>query len=180
MHERRFDQAVSRLRDPQRVERLEVDRVVDLALDDFSPTSVLDVGIGSGLFAEKFAARSLQVSGVDTNPDMLKAAKEYVPGAVLKQGEAESLPFEDAQFDLVFLALVLHETDDPQKALREARRVGRHRVAVLEWPYLQQEFGPPLEHRLLPEKIQELGTAAGLGSAKMIPLQHLILYRFDI
>lgn len=180
MHERRYNRAVERLRDPERVSRLEVPRVVDLILEGQKPGSVLDVGVGSGLFAEAFAARGLRAAGVDANPDMLPAAQEFVPGGVFKQGTAEALPFQDGEFDLVFLGLVLHETDDPLLALREARRVARLRVAVLEWPYREAEFGPPLSDRLPVQKVLEMAGQAGLVASGPALLQNLVLYRFDV
>ena len=48
MHEKRFDGKVERLRSPERVQRLEVDRVVDLCLEGDEIRDVLDVGTGWG------------------------------------------------------------------------------------------------------------------------------------
>ncbi len=56
-------------------------------------------------------------------------------------------------FEVAFLGHVLHETDDPVRALSEARRVTTVRVVVLEWPYVQEEEGPPLEHRLTKKRL---------------------------
>lgn len=177
MHEKRFNRAIERLRDPERVERMEVQRVVDLALDGLpAGITVVDVGIGSGLFAEEFARRGCLVVGVDVNPDMLAAAAEYVPGVVLKEGIAEKLPFDDGSADLVFMGLVLHETDDLGTALSEAHRVGRH-LAVLEWPYEDgQPIGPPLEHRIAPETLVSSARAAGYAEVSSLRLQQLSLY----
>jgi ubiquinone/menaquinone biosynthesis C-methylase UbiE len=180
MHERRFNGGIERLRDPERVARLEVSRVVDLALEGLPAKSVLDVGTGTGLFAERFTRQGLRVSGVDANPEMIPAAQGFVPGGSFKLGTAEALPFSDGEIDLVFLGLVLHETDDPLKAFQEARRVARLRVVVLEWPYVEAEFGPPLTHRLPVEKVLEMGNLAGLISNSYLHLQHLVLYRFDV
>ena len=43
----------------------------------------------------------------------------------LRQGDATSLPYEDASFDGAFLVTVLGEIPDQEKALRELRRVLR-------------------------------------------------------
>ncbi len=180
MHERRFEGDINRLRSPERVARLEIERVVQHCLESASITSVLDVGTGSGLFAEAFAARNLVVAGVDANSDMLEAARQFVPQGVFQESLAESLPFPDRSFDLAFLGLVLHETDDPLQALRETRRVARIRVAVLEWPYQVQEFGPPLEHRLKPDQINSLFLEAGLSNVETKTLSNLVLYSADI
>jgi methylase of polypeptide subunit release factors len=52
MHERRFRGDPARLRSPERLEQLEVERVVELSLEGITAGSVLDVGTGTGVFAE--------------------------------------------------------------------------------------------------------------------------------
>jgi ubiquinone/menaquinone biosynthesis C-methylase UbiE len=180
MHERRFNREIERLRDPERIARLEVDRVINLVLEDLKEVcSVLDVGCGSGVFAEQFAAQGLQVTGLDANPEMLPAAQQYVPGGIFREGIAEKLPFADGAFDLVYMGLVLHETDDILAALQEAKRVVLKRLAILEWPDEEQSFGPPREHRLAFEKIEALAKQAGFNAVKETRLENLTLYRID-
>jgi ubiquinone/menaquinone biosynthesis C-methylase UbiE len=174
----RFDQ-IERLRSPERLERLEVNRVADLALEGASYQSVLDIGTGSGIFAEVFAGRGLTVTGIDANPEMLEAARTFLPTGDFRQAAAESLPFPDQSFDLAFMGLVLHETDDLYKALQEAYRVCKTRLAILEWPYAEQDFGPGLEERLRPEYIETLAKQAGFERSEIIPLNSLGLYRFE-
>ena len=54
MHERKFNREIERLRDPERVARMEVPRVVDLSLEGIPLNGrVLDIGSGSGLFSEE-------------------------------------------------------------------------------------------------------------------------------
>lgn len=180
MHERRFNREIERLRDPERIERLEVKRVVNLSLEDLSsPHTVLDVGTGSGLFAQQFAGQGLKVTGLDVNPNMLSAARRYVPSGAFLAGTAEHLPFANRSFDLVFMGLLLHETDDAQAALIEARRVALQRLSVLEWVDEDQPFGPPREHRLSFEKIASLAQKAGFTSVDPLRLAHLMLYRIE-
>ena len=177
-HGHRFND-INRLRSPERLARLEVDRVTELALEDTAIQTVLDIGTGTGLFAEAFSQRGKQVNGVDVNPEMLAAASRYVPEGLFQPAPAENLPFSDASFDLVFMGLVLHETDDLLKALQEAYRVTRLRLAVLEWPYAEQDFGPGLEERLQPNQIMKLAGQAGFMTRKTYQLEGLVLYRFD-
>ena len=180
MHERRFNREIKRLRDPERVARMEVPRVVDLSLEGIPLSgSVLDIGSGSGLFAEDFVRRGLAVTGLDANPEMLPAARQFVPEADFREGVAEALPFGDGSFDLVFMGLLLHETDDISAALEEAHRVTSRRLAVLEWPKEQQEFGPPLDHRLDADEVISLSKRTGFLNIEMMPLTHLVLYRMD-
>lgn len=177
MHERRYSGTVERLRMPERLALLEVDRVVTLAMEGSVSTTVLDVGTGSGVFAEAFLREGLRVTAIDPNPEMLEAAKDFVPTATFIPGTVENLPFEDRSFDLVFLGLVLHESDDLNKALREARRCAIRRVSVLEWPYREEEIGPPLHHRLRAEDIVKGAAAIGLTRIETVQLNHLLLFQ---
>jgi ubiquinone/menaquinone biosynthesis C-methylase UbiE len=171
---------VDRLRQPERLARMEVDRVVDLSLEGIETHSVLDIGTGSGVFAEAFSLRGKKVAGLDENIEMIASAERHVPHVVFRIGSAESIPWPDRSFDLVFLGLVLHEVDSPLTALREARRIARIRVAVFEWPYRVQEFGPPLGHRLRPGDVTELALSAGCRQFEMIVLTNHILYRLGV
>ena len=178
-HKRRFCGKAERLRSPERMALLEVDRVVRLSLEGVSVKTVLDVGTGTGIFAQAFTKAGLAVAGIDTNPDYLEIARRHVAAAEFRQGAAEAIPFEDGVFDLVFLGHVLHEADDPPRALMEARRVGLRRVSVLEWPYREEEQGPPPEHRLRSEEVKRLAEEAGYAGVERIELAHMYLYRLD-
>jgi ubiquinone/menaquinone biosynthesis C-methylase UbiE len=179
MHERRFQAEIERLRAPERLARLEVDRVVQACLEGLTARSVLDVGTGSGVFAEAFAAHGLEVSGVDVNPAMIEAAQRFVPGGHFHLAPAEALPLPDHSVDVVFMGLVFHEVDDAAQTLAEAKRVGRSRLVILEWPYRTEEFGPPLAHRVPPETIIAQAEAAGFQKIETLPLDHLVLYRLS-
>jgi len=179
MTDKKFAGKIKNLRSADRVKNLEVQRVIDLCLEGNSIQSILDVGTGSGLFSEAFSNHGLDVSGVDANQEMLIAARSYVPKGDFRRGTAEQLPFPDQSFDLSFLGLVLHETDDPLKALKEALRVSRKRVCILEWPYRNQLFGPPLAHRLKPEFLEKLVRSAGFKNWQTTELTNTILYRFE-
>jgi ubiquinone/menaquinone biosynthesis C-methylase UbiE len=176
-HERRFQGEADRLRTPERLALLEVPRVAALSREGLTVESALDVGTGTGIFAEAFAAGGLVVTGIDVNVDLLAVAHEHVPTAHFKEAPAERLPFADRSFDLVFLGHVLHETDDALAALTEARRVTRRRVAILEWPYREEPKGPPLAHRLKPEMVADLAIRAGFQDVETIHLEHMDFYR---
>ncbi|HSB67612.1 MAG TPA: class I SAM-dependent methyltransferase [Anaerolineales bacterium] len=180
MHEKIYKGGIERLRAPERVARLEVGKVISLCLEGGDLKSVLDVGVGSGFFSEGFAQHGLVVAGVDVKPEMIVAAKQFVPKGQFHESTAEALPYPDASFDLVFFGLLLHESDEPLKVLQEARRVSRQRICILEWRYQEEEFGPPLEHRLSLAQIADLVQKAGFAHLESIPLTYLVLYRLTI
>ncbi|MBN1759411.1 MAG: class I SAM-dependent methyltransferase [Chitinispirillaceae bacterium] len=179
MDERVYKGDITKLRAPERVKMLDLERVVELCLEQIFITRVLDVGCGSGIFAEAFALRNLNVTGIDKNPRMVKASSDMVLNARFQEGTAEQLPFPDKSFDLVFLGHVLHESDDPLLVLQEANRIATSRIAVLEWPYREETAGPPLSHRLSHDTIKKYARNAGCISIKKTELDHMVLYRMQ-
>ena len=179
MNEKRFDGEIGRLRAPERLKRLEVERVITFCLEGAIFKNVLDVGTGTGLFAEAFLERGLEVAGIDANPKMISAARQFVSKGDFREATAEALPYPNAAFDLVFLGLVLHESDDPLKALQEAWRVTRNRVCILEWPYREEESGPPLAHRINPEELTYLFQKAGFLHWEFQAFSNTVGYRLN-
>ena len=180
MHERRYNGEIERLRAPERVASLEVDRVINFCLEGIQTVDVLDIGTGSGIFAEAFSKKGMNVTGIDPNPEMLKVAKEFAQAGTFLNGAVEKIPLKENSFDIVFLGHVLHESDNIIKALSESKRVAKHKVCVLEWPYTEEENGPPLEHRLKSEEILAAANQVGFSSLETIHLQHMVLFIFAI
>ena len=180
INERVYSQKINKLRSPERVKLIEVERVVKLSLEDIKPVNLLDVGTGSGLFAEAFEKKGLEVAGIDISEEMIRAVKNFVEKGEFKTAPVERIPYPDNSFDLVFLGHVLHEAEDQLKALQEATRVAKQRVAILEWPYIKEKSGPPLEHRISPEKVSDLVQKIGLKNIEILKLEHMVLIRIDI
>ncbi|GAB3229413.1 hypothetical protein GCM10027447_22690 [Glycomyces halotolerans] len=95
------------------------------ALAPAAGTRVLDVGAGSGALVGPALARGCAVTGIDASPAMLDRLARTHPGAETRVMNAESLEFDDASFDLVTAAFVIHLLDDPAKGASEAFRVLR-------------------------------------------------------
>lgn len=168
-----------RLRRPERVDLIQPDKVVRACLNGYELRSVLDVGTGTGLFAERFAALGLEVTGVDRNPDYLEQARHLVPSARFLQKDMDELSFEPGSFDLVFMGLAFHETDRPEKVLADCRRIAGKAVCILEWPYLEEDQGPPLHHRLKPERVTALAENTGFPDIRTSRIGHMILYTLN-
>ncbi|CAN7413964.1 MULTISPECIES: class I SAM-dependent methyltransferase [unclassified Variovorax] len=104
---------------------------------------VLDVACGTGLVAFE-AARAVgpdgRVFGIDLSGQMVDAArlqssKKALSNVGFARMDAESLALPDASFDLALCALGLMYLPDPERALREMRRVLRPggRMALAVW-----------------------------------------------
>lgn len=95
-----------------------------------SGTRLLDVGCGSGLALTLASARGAVVAGIDVSPGLLGVARERLPGADLRLGDLQVLPFGDAAFDVVIGVNAFQFAADPVAALAEAARVVRPGGAV--------------------------------------------------
>jgi ubiquinone/menaquinone biosynthesis C-methylase UbiE len=87
---------------------------------------VLELGVGTGRNLAHYRDVT-EVVGIEPDPHMLKRARRRAAAVAfpvrLVEGSAEELPFGDAEFDTVVVALALCTIPEPDAALREARRV---------------------------------------------------------
>jgi ubiquinone/menaquinone biosynthesis C-methylase UbiE len=178
-HEKQFHGSPEKLRTPERMALLQLDRTLPPVFDGIEIATALDVGTGSGIFAERFAARGIAVTCLDLNPDMLEVARQYVPNATFVEAGFDAMPFEDKSFDLTFFGHALHESDDLNVTLAEAARVTKVRVASLEWPHREEEHGPPLWHRLTADQVRNAARTAGFTGVRVHEFDHAVLYILD-
>lgn len=90
---------------------------------------LLDVGCGTAVVALAAASRGLTVVGVDHTPEMLEIARRKAADlgladrVSLEVGDANSLPYPDASFDVVTCQRVLHHLPQLRPCLSEIARV---------------------------------------------------------
>jgi SAM-dependent methyltransferase len=104
------------------------------ALRSLNPASVLDVGCGEGALLRAVTADGM-VRGVGLEPEDAAAERARAAGLEVQPGRAEALPFGDGSFDVVTLEYVAHHIEHLPRALREAARVARRAVLVLDGWY---------------------------------------------
>jgi ubiquinone/menaquinone biosynthesis C-methylase UbiE len=106
-------------------ERAQLERVIQ----SLPPARTLDVACGTGFMTRHLRG---EVVGVDQSDAMLEIAREQAPAAAFVQGDALELPFEDDEFDRVFVSYFYCHLEEEERArfLSEARRVARELVVV--------------------------------------------------
>ena len=107
---------------------------------------VLDVGCGTGVLAREAHRRvgqEGQVVGLDLNEGMLAVAARAEPNVEWRRGDAASLPFEDASFDIVVSQFALMYFPDRVASLREMWRTlaPGGRLAVAAWAAIDHARG---------------------------------------
>src|SRR3954469_23976558 len=97
----------------------------------------LDVGCGPGGLTRELARRvgPERVAAIDPAPQFAAACRERHPGADVREGGAEALPWDDGAFDAALSQLVIAFMRDPDQGVREMARVTRDggTVAVCMW-----------------------------------------------
>jgi ubiquinone/menaquinone biosynthesis C-methylase UbiE len=100
---------------------------------------VLDVACGSGNLALPAARAGAIVTGVDIAPNLIKQARENAEREGLKiqfdEGDAEALPYEDANFDAVVTMFGAMFAPRPEFVAAELKRVCKPGgfIAMANW-----------------------------------------------
>lgn len=167
-----------------RADRAEREIIGDLLSDVVGARSLLNVGCGTGHFAEAWDSAALSAMGLDRDIRMLEFVRARRPWFPVLRGDAMALPVRDQSFDVVVMITVLEFLEDPEEGLREAARVARgalllgvlNSASPLAWyrrlrrarAYRDARFFSPwglkrLVRRALPERNILLTWRTGLG-----------------
>jgi ubiquinone/menaquinone biosynthesis C-methylase UbiE len=98
---------------------------------------VVDVGCGPGGLTGELVARlgAANVAAIDPAAQFSEACRTRNPGADVRVGVAERLPWSDGEFDASLSSLVLGFMQDPDRGVQEMARVTRPggTVAACMW-----------------------------------------------
>ncbi len=88
---------------------------------------VVDVGCGPGGLTHELAERvgADRVAAIDPAPQFAAACRDRNPGADVREGVAEDLPWPDDAFDAALSSLVIGFMSDADRGVREMARVTR-------------------------------------------------------
>lgn len=109
-------------------------------LDQFAKGDVIDIGSGSGAYANHLTKMGHSVVAVDSEKKFIQKSSKKYPQIKFTHSSALKLPFEDNQFDTAILFDVLEHIDDVI-ALREASRIAKRiiiSVPLTNNPQLQK------------------------------------------
>jgi ubiquinone/menaquinone biosynthesis C-methylase UbiE len=133
----------------------------------------MDVGCGEGFFAllaAKTAGESGSVYAVDVDAQAIerlkaKAETQHLSNIRAKAGLAEETVFCTACADVVFYSMVLHDFNDTEKVLQNAKTMLKPagKLVNLDWKKMQVPFGPPFKIRFSEQNAMGLLKMSGFS-----------------
>jgi SAM-dependent methyltransferase len=144
----------------------------------------LDVGCGTGMLAERLAARGYQMVGADPSDGMLEIMRRHRPVVRAVQASGTQLPFGDDSFELVLTVATMHHIAEPEavrKTLAEMTRVSRPGGRIVIWDHNPRNpyWGPLMrrvpqdtgEERLIP--LGEVVDGLNVAGATILDIRQL-------
>jgi ubiquinone/menaquinone biosynthesis C-methylase UbiE len=96
--------------------------------DGVENVRLLEVGSGNGQWFAEFAGfgfRFANFAGIDISAERVGIAKERIPGADIRKGDAASLPWSDESFDVVFQSTLFTSVQREEKKKKIAEEMKR-------------------------------------------------------
>lgn len=112
------------------------------SLKKYNPKNILDVATGTGdLAIAALKLNPVKVTGIDISGEMLEVGRKKISEKDLThkieliQGDSESMPFEDNNFDAITVAFGVRNFENLDKGLMDMHRVLKTggRVMILEF-----------------------------------------------
>jgi len=134
--------------------------------------AILDVCTGTGEMALRCARRGADVTGVDVTESMLARAVRKTRGlkVTFHLMDARRLEFGDGTFDTAVLSFALHDMplDARVAAVREAARVARESVVILDYDFPSREPWRAIVVRLV--RLYETAYLEGYARHGLVPV----------
>ncbi|MUM77355.1 methyltransferase domain-containing protein [Pseudodesulfovibrio sp. F-1] len=92
---------------------------------------LVELGCGTGLMLEMLYQMGFDVTGLDSSPEMIMAARKRLgKRAELHLGDGELTPYGDNEFDYAMIWSALEFADEPEAMLTEAARLAEKGILL--------------------------------------------------
>ena len=184
----KFDPAkIDKLLDPERVAPYTAASFVKELCGLKEGMTFLDVGAGAGFFTKPAVELACpggpkgKVIVVDTEPIMIAEINDRVKSQCLTiiQSDEYDFKIDDNIADITLMAFIIHEVEDKARFLKESidkTKTGGH-IVILDWEKIDEDKGPPKDHRVSRSECEEFIKDSGLGiiESKMINKSHYFI-----
>jgi len=151
--------------------------------------TVLELGCGTGLYTETLHKVATKILASDLSDEMIVAATQKrgnLENVTFMKADALNLPFDQDRFDTVFMANFIHIIGDPERVIKESRRVLKEGGKIIMTSFALDEmsffnriliairyfraFGKPsresLKEKVSKERIEDLLLSHGFRISK--------------
>lgn len=157
----------------------ELDPKNSLRKAGFTENMVLcDIGAGTGVFT--FPATEISnkdIYALDISDSMLelltnRMAERNIKNLKIKKVDSAILPVNDKSCDMAIMVTVFHEIDNKEVMIDEIKRIlkPKGKLMIIEFHRRKTPMGPPAEHRIAEEYVEELAESKGLKTISKFSL----------
>lgn len=124
-HKNFWDRNAGRYDRFMRKDRAAYEKIYELIRPVVKDKTVLELAAGTGLIAKHIVKVAAHIEATDASPEMITEAKRGNYSAKLRFSVQDmfSLPYAGNSFDVVIVSNALHIVPQPEKSLREIKRV---------------------------------------------------------
>ena len=124
-HKNFWDRNAGRYDRFMRKDRAAYEKMYELIRPIVKAKTVLELAAGTGMIAKNIVIAAAHIEATDASAEMIAEAKRDNRSAKLHFSVQDMfcLPYADGSFDAVIVSNALHIVPQPEKALREIRRV---------------------------------------------------------
>ena len=124
-HKNFWDRNAGRYDRFMRKDRAAYEKIYELIRPVVKDKTVLELAAGTGLIAKHIVKVAAHIEATDASPEMITEAKRGNYSAKLRFSVQDmfSLPYAGNSFDVVIVSNALHIVSQPEKSLREIKRV---------------------------------------------------------
>lgn len=163
------DNKIIKLENPVRVAELNPKN--SLIKAGFKENMVLcDIGAGTGVFT--FPATEISnkdIYALEISDSMLallakRMAERNTKNLIIKKVDSTILPLDNNSCDMALMVTVFHEVENKELMIDEIKRILKQKgkLMIIEFHKRKTPMGPPVDHRISEEFVEETGNSNGL------------------
>ena len=137
-----------------------------------------DIGAGTGVFT--FPATEISnndIYALEISDNMIelltkRMIERNIKNLKIKKVDSSILPLNNLSCDMVIMVTVMHELDNKELMIDEIKRILKQKgkLVIIEFHKKKTPMGPPVDHRISEEYVEEIGNSNGLKTIEKFSL----------
>ena len=137
-----------------------------------------DIGAGTGVFT--FPATEISnndIYALEISDNMIelltkRMIERNIKNLKIKKVDSSILPLDNFSCDIAIMVTVMHELDNKELMIDEIKRILKQKgkLIIVEFHKRKTPMGPPVDHRISEEYVEEIGHSKGLKTINKFSL----------